>query len=130
MLETGLDSRTCYVIQKLGTAIESRYLKSTFNSGQTTLGIWGAITLGKKRPVYFLIKKNRITLQIYLDQILKQLGLPFYNELKREREFMIWMYDIASYHTSKFTPEFYGQADLLCMNLPLQSPDFNLIENL
>ena len=89
MFETGLDLRICYVTQKPGMAMESRYLKLIFKSGQTTLGIWGAITLGKTGPVHFSIKKSRMTLQIYVDQVLKQLGLPFYNELKQDRGFMI-----------------------------------------
>lgn len=128
--ETGLDSRTCYVTRKPGTAVESRYLKLTFKSWRTTLGIWGAITLGKKGPVPFLIKEGRMTSQIYVDQVLKQLGLPFYNELKEERGFVIWMHDGASYHTSKFTTKFCRQAGLLFMNWPPQSPDLNPIENL
>ena len=54
--KTGLDSRICYVTRKPGTSMDSRYLKSRFKSGRTTLGIWGAIALGKKAPVHFLIK--------------------------------------------------------------------------
>ncbi len=69
--------------------MESRYLKPKFKRGRTTLGIWDAITLGKKGPVHFLIKESRITSQIYMDWVLKHLGLPFYNKLKEERGFMI-----------------------------------------
>ena len=58
--ETSLDSRTCYVMQRPGTAMESRYLKPTFKSKRTTLGISGAITWAKKGPVHFLIKEGRI----------------------------------------------------------------------
>ena len=65
-----------------------------------------------------------------MDQVLKKLGLLFYNEMKEEKMFMIWMHDGASYHTSKFNTKFYCQASLLCMNWPPQSSDFNLIENL
>ena len=60
--ETGLDSRTCYVTQKPGTAMDSRYLKPTFKSERITLGIWGTITLGKKVLIHFLIKEGYITL--------------------------------------------------------------------
>ena len=35
-----------------------------------------------------------------MDQVLKQLGLPFYNKLKEDKRFMIWMYNDASYYTS------------------------------
>ena len=58
MFETGLALRTCYATQKLGTAMESQYVKPTFKSKRTTLGIWGGIILGKKGPIHFLIKKG------------------------------------------------------------------------
>ena len=57
-----------------------------------------------------------MTSQIYVDQVVKQLGLPFYNKLKEDREFMILMHDAASYHISKFTTKFCCPAGLLCMN--------------
>ena len=65
--------------------MESRYLKPTFKSGQTTLGIWGAITWGKKGPVHFLIKQGRMTSEIYVNQVLEPLGLPFFEEMIQER---------------------------------------------
>ena len=110
--------------------MESRYLKPTFKSGQTNLGIGSAITLGTKRPIHFLIKESRMTSQIHVDQVLEQLGLPFYNKLEEEKGFMIWMYNGASHHTSKFITKFYCQVDLLCMIELLQSPDLNSIEKL
>ena len=128
--EIGLDSRRCYIPRKPSMAMKSQYLKLTFKNRRTTLRIWGVITLGKKGPVHFLIKEGCMISQIYLDQVLEQLSLPFYIELKEERRFMIWMYDGASYYTSKFITKFCCQACLLCMNWPPQSPDLNLIENL
>ena len=68
IFKTGLDTRSCYVTRRPGTAIESQYLKLTFKSGRSTLGIWGAITFEKKGPVHFLAKKGRMTLEIYVDQ--------------------------------------------------------------
>lgn len=65
--KTGLDSRTCYITCRTGIAMESQYLKSTFKSGRTTLGIWGFITLGKKGLVYFLVKDGRMTSEIYVN---------------------------------------------------------------
>ncbi len=56
--ETGLDTRSCYVTRHPGIATESRYLKPTFKRGRSTLGIWGAITFGKKVLVHFLAKKG------------------------------------------------------------------------
>lgn len=87
-------------------AMESQYLKTIFMSRQRTLTIWGATTLEKKGPVYFLIKEGRMILQIYVDQIIKQLDLPFYNELKEEREFVIQIHDDTCYYTLKFIDKF------------------------
>lgn len=128
--ETGLDSRTCYVTRRPGTAMESQYLKLTFKSGRTILGIWGAITLGKKGPVHFWVKDERIASEIYVNQVLKPLGLPFFEETIEKREFMIWIDDGAAYHTSKFATKFCREVGLLRMNWPAPFPDLNPIENL
>lgn len=92
--------------------MESRYLKPTFKSGRTTLGIWGATALGKTGPAHFLIREGCMTSQIYVNQVLKQLGLLFYNELIEGRGIMVWMHDGASYHTSKFTTKFCREVGL------------------
>lgn len=59
---TALDTPTCYVTQCLGTAMEFRYLKPIFKSRQTTLGILGTISLGKKGQVYFLVQREHANL--------------------------------------------------------------------
>ena len=83
--------------------MESRYLKPTFKSGRSSVGIWGAIVLGLKGPVHFLEKKGRMNSDIYINQVLEGLGLPFYNQCIEEKGSMIWMDDGARYHTSKMT---------------------------
>ena len=128
--ETGLDTRSCYVTRRPGTAMESRYLKPTFKSGRSTLGIWGAITFGKKGPVHFLAKKGRMTSEIYVDQVLRPLAVPFCEECLKEIGEMIYMDDGAGYHTSKYTKKFCAEVGLLRMIWPAQSPDLNPIENL
>lgn len=71
-----------------------------------------------------------MTSEIYVNQVLEPLGLPFFEEMIEERGYMIWMDDGAAYHTSKFTNKFCREASLLRMIWPAQSPDLNPIENL
>lgn len=128
--ETGIDTRSCYVTRKQGNAMDYHYPKPTFKSGRSTIGIWGAITLGLKGPVHFLQKEGRMNSEIYINQVLKQLGLPFFERCVEERGPMIWMNDGAGYHTSKTTAKFRREVGLFRMDWPAQSPDLNPIENL
>lgn len=128
--ETWLDTRIYYVTRKHGIAMESRYLKPTFKSGRSTIGIWGAITLGSKGPVHFLQKEARMNSDIYINQVLKELGLPFFERCIREKGDMIWMDNGAGYHTSKTMTKWRQKFGLLRMDWPAQSPDLNSIENL
>lgn len=50
--------------------------------------------------------------QSHVDQVLKQLNLPFYNELLEERGSLIWKHDGAPYDTSKFTTKFCREVGL------------------
>ncbi len=69
--------------------MESWYLKPTFKSGRSTIGIWGAIALGLKGPVHFLVKESRMNSDIYINQVLEELELPFYKQCIREKGPMI-----------------------------------------
>ena len=67
---------------------------------------------------------------IYINQVLEELGLPFYKQCIQEKGPMIWMDDGAGYHTSKTTAEYCRRVRLICMDWPAQFPDLNPIENL
>ena len=95
--------------------MEAQYLKPTFKSERSTLGIWGAIAWGKKRPVHFLIKDGQMTSEIYVNNVLKPLRFLFFEAMIEKRENMIWMDDGATYHTSKLTIKFCQEVGLLCM---------------
>ena len=49
--------------------------------------------------MHFLIKDGQIILEIYVNQVFQPLGLPFFEEIMEENEFMIWMDDGAVYYT-------------------------------
>ncbi len=125
-----LDTRSCYVTQKHDTAIESWYLKPKFKSGRSSIGIWGTITLGLKRLVYFLQKKKQMNSKIYINQVLKKLGLPFLKHCVEEREDIIWMDDRARYHTSKMTTKYCQKFGLLHILWPTQPQNVNPTKNL
>lgn len=60
--------------------MKSQYLKLTFKSERLIVGIWEAITYEKKGLIYFLVKKSKIILEIYIDQIFRLLVVLFYKE--------------------------------------------------
>ena len=99
--ETGLDSRSCYVTRRKSTVMEVRYLKATFKSGRSSIGIWGSITLKKKGSMHILSKKRRMNFEIYINEVLKPLGLSFFKQCLATNPKMIYMDDGADYHTSK-----------------------------
>ena len=59
--------------------------------------------MGIKGPVHFLEKEGRMNSDIYINQVLEGLGLPFYYQCNQEKGTMIWMDDDVAYHTSKKT---------------------------
>lgn len=87
--ETRLNTKSYYIIQKHNTAMKSQYLKFIFKNERFYICIWGAITLGLKRPVYFLQKDGRMNSEIYINKILKKLGLLFFKCYIEKRENMI-----------------------------------------
>ena len=68
--------------------------------------------------------------EIYINQVLKKLGLPFFKRYGEERGDMIWIDDGAWYHTSKRTMKWCQKFGLLRMLWPAQSLDLNPIKNL
>ena len=130
LFETGSDTRSCYVTRRKNTEIESQYWKPIFKSERSTISIWEAIALRGKSPVHFLRKEGRINSDVYINQVLKQLGLRFYNKCVWAKDLMIWMDDGTGYHTSKATTVYRRGVGLIWTDWPAKSPDLNPIENL
>jgi hypothetical protein len=128
--ETGLDTRTCYVSRKQSTTMKARYLKLTFKSERSTLNIWEVIALKIKDSLHFLQKDDRMNFEIYVNQMLKELSLSFYERYVRDRDYMIWMNDEIDYHISDYISKWRRENELKRMNWSAQSSDLNLIENL
>ena len=71
-----------------------------------------------------------VHLAIYVEEVIKPLGVPFYERCVAKRGLMIWIDDGAGYHTSKKVLDFGREVGLLRMKWPAQSSDLNPIENL
>ncbi len=110
--------------------MESRYFKSIFKSERSYIGILGAITLGLKRPVYFLQKKERMNSKIYINQVPKEVRLLFFKHCMEKKKDLIWIDNGARYYTAKMKIRWCQKFGLLRRLRPAQSPDLNLIENL
>ncbi len=81
-----------------------------------------------KEPGYFLQKESCINSDIYCEQVLDKLGLPFYKHFIQEKCLMIQMDDETNYHTLTKTVQWHKKMGLNCMNWSALSPDLKLIE--
>lgn len=68
--------------------------------------------------------------EIYINQVLKKVGLPFLKRCIEVRGDMIWMDDGIGYHASKMTTKWCHKFGLSPMPWLVQLPDLNPIENL
>ncbi len=110
--------------------MESRYLKPILKSGRSTIGIWRSIALGIKGPVHFLEKESRMNSDIYINQVLEELGLLFYKQYIRKKGPIIWIDDGAGHYTSKISGAYCPRVGLIHLDWPTQSPHLNPIGNL
>lgn len=88
-------------------AVESKYIKLKFKYGKITICIWGAIALGVKSPIQSLEIESNMNSDIYINQVLEELGLPFYKKCFPEKRSMIWIDNSANYHMSKIITEYH-----------------------
>jgi hypothetical protein len=83
--EIGLDTTPPWVRRPKGKAYESQYLKPTFKSGRSAVGIWGCISLDFKGSLVILSKGARMNSTRYYNTILNDYVYPFYEKLTHEK---------------------------------------------
>ncbi len=86
--------------------------------------------MGGKGHLHFLEKESCINSDIYINQVLEELRLPFYKQYIWEKNSIIWIDASACYHMSKNTDEYCRRVRLIGINWPAKSSDLNPIENL
>ena len=72
----------------------------------------GGYNFGEKGASALLIKDGRMTAKIYVDQVLRPPGLPFYKQCTEKWGDMIYMDDGAPYRTAKLTKKFCHEMGL------------------
>jgi hypothetical protein len=80
------------------------------------VNIWEIITWSIKKSIHFLQKKKRMNFEIYVNQMLHDLRLSFYEKCVKERDYMIWMNDDADYHIFKMINKWRRKNELKRMN--------------
>jgi transposase len=129
-MEIGLDVTPPWVRRPKGKAYKSQYLKPTFKSGRSSIGVWGSISLNLKKNIVVLPSNVRINSAIYCNTILNDYAYPFYEAIAEKHGDALWQDDGAKYHTSKQVVQWQESMKMQRMIWPVQSPDLNPIENI
>lgn len=100
-------------------------LAPTFQSGRSSLSVWGGISYNRRTNLVLLKKGERSSAQ-FIEQVYEPVLKNFYNSSSSS----ILMEDNAPIHTAKVARKWKKDMNIDCLNWPPQSPDLNPIENI
>ena len=126
----GKISKVVWVSRRKGEAFKEKHLTSSFKSGRTSVGVWGAISGYHHGPLVVL--DGKMNQHVYREKILKQYGFPFYDKVRKNPEGegeIDWVEDNARYHNTVANMAYRRKVGFPRKWWPSQSPDLNPIEN-
>jgi hypothetical protein len=100
-MEISIDVTFPWVRRPKGKAFKSQYLKPTFKSRRSSIGIWACISLNIKGFLFVLPPGLRMTGPFYCNKIMNNFAYPFYKETAHAQGDALWQDNGAKYHTSK-----------------------------
>lgn len=77
-----------------------------------------------------MTKEKKMNSNIYIDEVLELMGVPFYEKCNEIRKDVLWMNDGTAYYTFKLVEKFRTKVGLKRIFWLPQSLDLNPIENL
>jgi transposase len=103
-----------------------------FQQSSICVMVWGCIMRGKKGPLVVLEypggKGGGMTAKRYVEQVLEGKLQQFYEEMRLERDGVVFQHDGAPSHRAKLTKKWLHDHDIPLFPHPPSSPDINPIE--
>ena len=121
----GSDGRV-YVRRRPHEALLKECMQGTVKGGGGGVMMWGSFS-GISGPGPMVRLDGRVTAQQYLDAVLKEIVLPYADDMP-----LSWVYqhDNAPIHKARVVTDWLEDQGWTVVNHPPQSPDLNPIENL
>jgi transposase len=129
--EVGEDTSLFYVTRGVGIkeAYKEEFLKPSFKSGRTAVGVWSCFMGTEMGPLVIIEKGGRMTGKKYLET-LKDHFVPFYERMRAKYgDEVVMQQDNAPWHTAKVCQRYLEEHNVQLLRWPPQSPDLTPIEN-
>lgn len=123
-----------YVTRRPDKTLDDGCTIKSFKQSNIRVMVWACIAYNKKGPLLLLDypggRGGGMNSERYVEQVLSEPLLNFYNNLKRHRRYMSFQQDNAPPHVAKATIRWFNRNNVRLFPHPASSPDLNPIENL
>ena len=138
LIRIGQDPRWHRVIRSIGKGLQERYLRPSFKSNQVTIMVWACFCGDKLGPILPLhqggigaVEYMEILsgdLMSMIDDLLGHLADQDTIRVVDENS-LLFMHDNVPCHRDRRVPKLLYKYSIPVMHWPLQSPDWNPLEN-